>query len=227
MILLKLAAGVLAALVFTARAADAQQAPVISLTPDDPARWDVSAHVGWFGGNKTEVGRWNGWYDAGAFGGSVGYYWTPHLKGDVELATTTEGAFFAQEVLEVPGQPFPVFRSSEHFLRVTTLAGGVAYQLLENSWFHPFAGGGLELGRETARIETPPQFTSPRDGGPPVLQAAPGTERATSSWARPFLGAGFKWYLSPRAFVRSDLRASLSTRQVESVVWRIGAGADF
>jgi hypothetical protein len=53
------------------------------------------------------------------------------------------------------------------------------------------------------------------------------TEFATTYTARPLLYTGFKWYVSERAFVRSDLRSSFSKDRAESVTWRVGIGFDF
>src|SRR5688572_32440149 len=84
------AALVLAACLTTSLAA-AQDAPTVVLSPADPSRWDAAVHVGWLGENKSEIApNWNQWYDAASFGASAGYYWTPHLKLDVELGTTTK-----------------------------------------------------------------------------------------------------------------------------------------
>jgi hypothetical protein len=53
------------------------------------------------------------------------------------------------------------------------------------------------------------------------------TEFATHYGARPVVGTGFKWYVSERAFVRSDLRSAISRDRAESVTWRVGVGFDF
>lgn len=221
------AAVVLAAVISAAAPAAAQNRPVISLIPENPARWDVSGQVGWLGGNKSEIGPpWDEWYEAASFGASLGYYWTPHVKLELEVLTSTEGSLLTQEPISLPGQPFPIFFSREHIFRSTGVAGGLGYQFLENAWFHPFVAGGLEVARETVRTRTPPQFLSGRFG---PLEELPGeaTERETSYSARPYLAAGFKWYVSERAFIRSDIRTSISSSRAESVGWRGGVGFDF
>jgi hypothetical protein len=49
----------------------------------------VAAHVAWLNVNKSGVGAtWNDWYDAASFGAVVGYHWSPHLKSEVDLATS-------------------------------------------------------------------------------------------------------------------------------------------
>ena len=52
-------------------------------------------------------------------------------------------------------------------------------------------------------------------------------EAASSYRARPLAGAGFKWYVSERAFIRSELRAAFGVDRTESVHWLAGIGADF
>jgi len=44
--------------------------------------------------------------------------------------------------------------------------------------------------------------------------------------ARPVVGAGFKLYVSERAFIRSELRSSFSNRRAEHVTWAAGIGVD-
>ena len=222
------AAVVLAGALMTAIPAGAQDAPVVSLTPENRARWDVAGQVGWLGGNKSDIGpAWDEWYEAASFGGSLGYYWTPNVKLEVDVSTSTEGRIFTQEPIALPGQPLPIFRSREHLFRSTVVAGGgLGYQFLENAWFHPFVAGGVEVARETVRIETPPMFLLGRGWPVGELLAEP-TERRTSYAVRPFLAAGFKWYVSERAFIRSDVRTSISSSRAESVVWRGGVGFDF
>src|SRR5687768_6390581 len=172
------AALVLAAALFTASGARAQVAPVVTLTPERPARWDVSGHAGWLGVNKSDIfdTGWNDWYDAGSFGASAGYYWTSHLKTEFDVATTTESRIFAYESLILPGEPYlypyPYQQSRQHFFRSTSFSGGASYQFFENSWFHPFLGLGVDVVRESTRVDTPYQFIPPRDGRSPLILPA-------------------------------------------------------
>jgi hypothetical protein len=45
--------------------------------------------------------------------------------------------------------------------------------------------------------------------------------------ARPFLGTGFKWYVSERAFIRSDIRFVLDASGLDRAEWHTGLGLDF
>jgi hypothetical protein len=44
---------------------------------------------------------------------------------------------------------------------------------------------------------------------------------------RPVVTGGFKFYMSPRAFVRIDVRTALSRDRPLAWQWRGGIGADF
>ena len=221
------AALVLAALLTTSHTY-AQDRPVITLNPADPARWDLATHVGWLGGNKSEIGPdWNGWYDAASVDVSAGYYWTRHLKFEVDLSTTSSGGLHVQELVTLPGDPFPYYQSREHTFRSTALAGGLTYQFLENAWFHPFIGGGLTVVHETHRSGPGQPAIYYRDALTRVLLPAlrPIDDELTA--LRPFVATGFKVYVAERVFFRTDLRVTGSSQQAESVVWRGGVGFDF
>ena len=54
------------------------------------------------------------------------------------------------------------------------------------------------------------------------------TDDSVVSYAvRPFATVGFKLYVSERAFIRSDVQTTFSTRGVETARWRAGMGVDF
>jgi hypothetical protein len=211
----------------TATQAAAQEPPIITLRPADPDRWDVAAHVGWLGGNKSEIAPdWNDWYDTASFDVSAGYYLTPHLKVEVDVSTAAEAGVFSEQFVQLPGSPFPYVRSREHRFRTTGAAAGATYQFFENVWFHPFIGGGLAVVHETERTRAsqPFFFRDPQTGV--VLPEQPPIDKQSTT-ARPLAMLGFKAYVSEWAFVRTDLRVTASTDRVETVVWRGGVGFDF
>jgi hypothetical protein len=188
----------------------------------------VAAQVGWVGVNKSEIAPdWNDWYDAASFTRSAGYYWIPHLKAEFDVSTSTHGNIYTYEPLIVPGDLYPYPRSVQHFFRAAGVSGGLTYQFFENQWFHPFLGTGIEAVAESSRRNLAQQFIPASGGRPPILRPAETTGWETTVTARPFVVGGFKWYVSERAFVRSDVRSSFSSDGFESVVWRAGAGFDF
>jgi hypothetical protein len=223
------AAAILAAALFATAHVDAQTTGAITLTPERPTRWDVAGQVGWLGVNKSGVvdNGWNDWYDAAAFTASAGYYWTSHLKTEAEVTTATRAEVYTYDMIPVPAEAFPYSRQRRHFFRYRAASGGVSYQFFDNAWFHPFVGAGVDVVHESTRTELAHTVVSFRDPRPPLILPAVSTDWEASVRARPFATAGFKWYVSENAFVRSELRSSFSSKGGESVVWRAGVGVDF
>ena len=155
----------------------------------------------------------------------AGWYWTDHLRTEIEFAATTETETFGSEPVTLGRQPtYLNFRQA-----FATKKLGVAqyYQFNRNVWFHPHLGVGVDVTWETVERTDEPIFVfdpvtrqgregRPRQQHPPV----------TSTEVRPFAVAGFKAYMSQRAFFRSDLR--LGVREgIDEVVLRFGFGVDF
>jgi hypothetical protein len=218
-----LAAAFLAAALLITETAAAQQ-PAISLTPADPARWDIAGSIGWLGADTSGAGTiGDDSYDTFAGSVVVGRYVTPHLKTEIHGGMTGEGRIYRVEELPLPGTP-PVFRAQEHYFRSAAIGAGVFYQFFENQWFHPFAGGGVDVLRERDRVEVQLPF-GPVPGRvlPPLPPPPPPQVRYT---ARPFVATGFKWYLAERTFMRMGVQASFSNHGTTHVVWTAGIGAD-
>lgn len=216
------AAFLAAALLITGTAA-AQQ-PAISLTPADPARWDFAGSVGWLGADPSGAGTLgDDWYDTVAGAVSIGRYITPHLKAEIQGGISGEGRLYRVEELPLPGAP-PVFRAQEHYFRNATIGAAVFYQFFENQWFHPFAGGGIEVLRERDRVEVQVPFGPVPGRVLPPLPPLPSPQVTYA--ARPFVATGFKWYVAERAFMRTGVQASFSNHGATHVVWIAGIGAD-
>ena len=86
---------------------------------------------------------------------------------------------------------------------------------------HPFLGAGIEGIREAEQLDV--QLVPPFGPRPPV----PTRETRVRYSAQPFITGGAKFYVSERAFIRTDMLLTLSSSGAESAVWRIGAGVDF
>ena len=208
--------------------AQAAAAQGTSLAPSDPKRWDTSITIGWLGGNKEQLaGEWNDWYDTFATSVDVGRYWTPHFKTDLGATFTTDGDVYSQERFTVPGQSFPVFFSREHRFAIRALNLSAAYQFLENTWVHPFAGAGVQLAWERHRVETPFPTAFGRDGRGPFPVPLPPDASGTTFDPRPFVLGGAKFYVSEQGFIRTDLSAAVDGRGATRVWWRGGGGIDF
>ncbi len=206
---------------------DGAAAQTIDVTPADPKRWDVSVHAGWLSGSETELAEdWNDWYDTFAASVEAGRYWTPHFKTEVGGTFTTEGTVFSTERVDVPGQPFPVFVSRQHHIRLDALTVSAGWQFFENTLVHPFVAAGIAAGRERTRSEAP--FGPPFDReGRPIPVPLPAETTTTDVDARPFVSGGAKFYFSENGFFRTDLTVVLDSGGVSRTHWRAGFGVDF
>ena len=209
----------------TASVAGAQErTPTVTLEPSTSTRWDVAAHITWLGERRpADSFEWDRWFGVASGGGSIGYYWTTHLKTEVDLVASSEGESYSVEFVSVPGLTSPLFIERDHEVRFTTLSAGLTSQFFDNAWFHPFASIGLELVREREHIETVPPPVPPR--GTSVSLASEDVTRVRYS-GRPYLATGFKVYLSEHAFIRSDIRTSWSGQGLAALGWRSGVGVD-
>jgi hypothetical protein len=189
-------------------------------------RWDAAAHVTWLGERRPadQSFEWDHWFGVASGGGSVGFYWTPHLKTEFDLATSSEGDDYSYQTITVPGQTTPLFVQRDREVRFTTASAGVSGQFFENVWFHPFVSAGLELLREREHIETVLPSIPPRGV---AVGPVPGRETHLRYRGRPYVATGFKVYVSDHAFIRTDIRTSWSTDGLAALGWRSGVGVDF
>lgn len=208
----------------TVAAQDVAPGSALTLTPPDSSRWDASAHLTWLGRHLDQSFGWDRWYEVAAGGAIVGYYWTSHLKTEFDVSTSTQGETYSVEPIP---PAFPSFVQRDHEFRLTTASAALNVQFFENAWFHPFAGAGVELIREREHIETTTSIVPPRDPRVPPVISPPQVETQLRHVARPFVSAGFKVYVSERAFIRTDLRTSWASDGVTTLAWRNGFGFDF
>jgi len=114
---------------------------VLALAVDAHAQqWDTAGQLALQHRNKTDFGGSDRWYSVAAIDGSVGHYWTPHIKLELDVGTTGQGEIAGAEPAAASGLPFPFSRYREHKLRETTIGGTAMYQFFENQWVHPFVG---------------------------------------------------------------------------------------
>ena len=218
----RMAAGA-ALIVLTPILAAAQSVATVSLTDPHPPGWDASGHVSWLTVDKTGIApEWNRWYDVASFGGSLGRFIGPHVKVEVDATTSVSAEVYVQRQVSIPTVAYPIYISQPQRFRMATVSAGAVYQFLDNRWFHPFVGAGIEGARETRTVEQP--FIPAVPPGAVVLDP-PGT---TTTWrSLPFADVGFKWFVSERAFVHSDVRTTFDRDGVSHVSWRSGLGFDF
>jgi hypothetical protein len=190
------------------------------------ARGDVAGTAGWIAVNAPQFDGYNdNWQGQGFFSGGAGWYWTDHLKTDVEIGTSTTAQRYVPFQIEIGGQRqfAPVFVR----FRSTRVALTQRYQFGRNQWFHPSLGIGIDLVREhSSRREEPvfiyDQVTRQSRLAREAIQHPDDTESAVRALAV----GGFKAYLTPRSFFLADMRVGFASRP-EDVLLRVGFGVDF
>jgi hypothetical protein len=206
---------------------DAQTSPAPPVSSSVTAvRPDLSASVGWLNVNKSSLDDYNDWYNRGVQGAvAFGWYWTPHLKTEVEPSASTRVEFDSSREELINGRRAHVVSEFGFSTRRLTLSQ--QYQFGENAWFHPHLGAGVDFNWErTARTDRFVYFYDPPGRQPPLVPQNVSQPNRTDLHIRPFVAAGLKAYMTPRAFARSDLRLVIGDR-IEEVVLRFGLGVDF
>jgi opacity protein-like surface antigen len=201
--------------------------PVWAQQPASPRlmHGDVSGTVGWVDVNRAEFETYNNWRSQGAFGLGLGWYWTNHVKTEIDVAATTDTTVYSSVPVNVAGQP--LFTSSRTTFSTRRLGITHRYQAGDNDWVHPFVGAGLELVREeiSRRDDRLFAFDPVTRQSRLVRDEIRHADRAELT-ARAVLSAGLKAYASRRAFFLTDVRVGIR-RRAEDVQWRVGAGVDF
>jgi len=195
--------------------------------PDGPtSRADIGGSIGWFNADKGELVEYDSWYNRSVFGGvSLGWYWTDNLKTELEVGVSSR-AEREVYVYRVEAGRQTSFESTFHF-GTRRIAVGQQYQFFRNAWFHPYLAAGVDVTWESIEHE---------DGPVNVYDAAARTvvetrpariyPRETPQHTRPFAGFGFKSYMTPRSFFRSDLKLVFRDG-VDEMLLRLGFGVDF
>ncbi len=189
-------------------------------------QWDTAGQLALLNRNKAELGGYDRWYSVAAINGSVGRYWTPHLKTEFEVGTAAQGEIDGAEPAVVPALTFPFPRYREHKLRETTVGATAIYQFFENQWVHPFVGSGVELVHERHIADAIPATSVVISSAPVRLPAVAAVDSVSYS-LRPLVTGGVKFYVTPHAFIRTEVRASFTRDFPAALQWRAGLGFDF
>lgn len=197
-------------------------------TPAPLARGDVAGTIGWLNGNKSDLTNLstNDWYNRGLYAGAIaGWYWTDHHKTQVEAGLTNSISFWTYRLYTF--DTTQASGGSRFAFTLKRVALGQHYQFYRNAWVHPHVGAGVDLTWERT-IE----HAEPVIGYDVITHAAkqlrPGGTFGPT-WdlrVRPYAEAGFKAYMTPRAFFRGDMRV-LVRGGVDEVLLRCGFGVDF
>ena len=196
--------------------------------PSRLVRGDVSGLVGWLHVNKSDLNDQtdNDWYNRGLYGGGVaGWHWTDHHKTEIEAGASSTVRHESYRVIVVNG--VQAAENSRFAFSTQRIALGQQYQFYRNAWFHPHAGAGVDLTWERTTQNIAPVYVfGPPLGRPGEIRPARVVGPDNDLRVRPFGEVGFKAYVSPRGFVRSDLRV-LARGGIDEVQLRFGFGVDF
>ena len=199
--------------------AAAQSAPLV--------RGDVSGTLGVQSVNARDDAFYRSRRFEGGFYGNVsgGWYWTEHLKSEIDFGARTKGrVWLAEPVLLTGVQTF--YPIDKTFAR-QTLAVAQQYQFFHNAWFHPHLAAGANLTWERSTVHRAAATVyDPITRTSRVVSPERTDARRTDFAVNPFVQAGFKGYMTPRTYFRSDLRVAFR-HGVDDVVTRFGFGFDF
>ena len=116
------------------------------------ARADVTAVLAWLNANKSGLSDYNDWYNRSAYGGaSVGWFWTDHLKTELDFGASSPAELYATKELEIDG--VHTYTASEYRFSTRRIAVNQQYQFLRNVWVHPHAGVGVDVTWERTERE--------------------------------------------------------------------------
>ena len=200
----------------------------------DPARTPLvraDAHfvIGWQNLHKqqpTEQNYSNDWLNSIFYGGAgAGWYWTDNLKTQVDFGAGTKASQYRYSYVTNGTQSTNT--SSRLSVQQQSVAISQQYQFFRNQWFHPHLGAGVDVARETTRETFQPIFiydSSTRTSTQIAPPLSKGPEHHTI--ARPFAEAGFKAYMTRRAFFTGDTRVKFRG-SVDEILLRFGFGVDF
>jgi outer membrane protein W len=185
---------------------------------------DVTGTLGWLSADKSELNTaryGNDWYNRSVYvGAGFGWYWTDHWKTELEagISSSADLNVYRSEVID--RRTTTINSTYEFVTRRLTL--GQQYQFFRNAWFHPFAGAGLDLTWE--QIDRTDEVNAVYAPQPPSGRVP--HPRRTEFVARPFTAFGFKAYVNPRTFFRTDLKVVFD-KGVDETLVRFGLGVDF
>jgi hypothetical protein len=198
------------------------------------ARFDVTASIGSFGAKRPEASDYDDWTRSLFAGIGGGYYWTDHLKTEVEVSSGGRAETYKTEPAGVPESPQSII-FLEHTYESVILSVGQSYQFGRNAHFHPFVTAGVDVERLRHEIERPAQSVSIYSRSPLNPQVVQNnrqvpipalTRTETAVTVSPYAAAGFKAYFTERGFFRTDLKVSVGSG-IDRVIWRAGFGVDF
>jgi hypothetical protein len=194
--------------------------------PEQVTRADVTATASWLAVKEESGGPFSHsqWHHTLFGGAGAGVYWNDHWKTEVDLGAGGESTHFSNQQLIVDG--LPAFATTESTFSRRIVGVSQQYQFFRNAWFHPHVAAGAEVIWERITDVRRPVVIFDRPGPGRVLQPEVVDGPRTDVSVHPFVATGFKAYMTPRGFFRSDIR--LGFREgIDEVQVRFGFGVDF
>jgi len=198
----------------------------------EPPKWDFSATTGLFSGRPAiAVTEHYGdrWYSSARAGISVGRYWTPNLKTEVEVMTSGEGMRYASRTAILADGTQWWYGAHEYF-RTSQGSARVVWQLLDNRWVHPYLLAGVALDADRQHAFIPEQYRYLSDGRTPAIRELLVPQQtegpATVYRVGAMVGAGAKLYFSPTVFANTALLVT-HAKPAKTVSIILGLGLDF
>ena len=202
-----------------------------SAAPAQPAvepalpRADVQAAIGWQnlrGDGPLSNNNWIG--SIALIDGTAGWYWTEHLRTQVDAGIGTRGR--STRFVDASSGGRASFQTIETEVQPATFAISQQYQFLHNAMFHPHVGVGALVRSEHLHEEfSPVRRFDPATGQSVIVEPSHAGDRSRTAVAA-LADVGFKAYVSQRGFFVTDARFTIR-RRVEGVLFRFGFGLDF
>jgi hypothetical protein len=189
-------------------------------------RGDVSGTAGWLSaGTVINSPRDSKDWHSSLFGVvSAGWYWTDNFKTEVDVGAGTQATAYRFEYVVIDGRP--TYRNSDYTFSRRIVGISQQYQFFRNAWFHPHVAVGANLTWERTTEHFSSVFVGDLPGDPRALPPTTTEGPKTTFTVRPFVATGFKAYMTPRSFFRTDLRVRFD-RGLDETQVRFGFGIDF
>ena len=174
-------------------------------TSTPPSRWDAGGTIGLISARMPEIDQpyYEDWYEQGRYAGSIGYYFTRHVKMEFEHAWSGPGTRYLYDYRQVNGQTrvSPIEQSFQ--LQQSTVR--VLWQFRDNAWVHPYLGAGAVLDIENQKT-----------GGASHTEMRGGVS----------INGGAKFYMTRQAFFNTGAIVTYS-KPVGTVSFIAGFGYDW
>jgi outer membrane protein W len=190
------------------------------------ANGDVTTELAWLNVRAVKDSSYNEWYHRSAYGSvAAGWYWTNHLKSEIEVGASTAAELYAATTVQIDGRTHYI--SSRYRFTTKRIVATQHYQFYENAWVHPYVGIGIDGTWESRDQHDNPLYVYDSvTHTTHVERPAQDRPRSRRFDVRPVADAGAKFYVNRRAFFRTDMRMVIDGG-IDEVLFRFGFGVDF